>query len=250
MRKVQHRREIEISTLLPGARRPSARAKDISERELIPKLSVLIADIGERGPNRSAALRDLRKIASGYETEELWDAANSLIAVVKNKKEASFDRIDAVDTVVSVLNAVRKKIVKEEGKGVTWSAESQVHVQGTLPKVHPEAIIGAAEEEIAEEKRRFNRMEVVREESIIGLLNSIALSEMFDDTDVARAIRDGILKMDSPHAKKVMDRIALEAKPEVVAEEDSASPAKPTGKVSLEKLFHMANDESDFSDVG
>ena len=257
MRKVQHPREVEIPTRLPGARKPSARAKDISEREFIPKLSVLIVDIGERGPNRSAALRDLRKFASKYGMEELWGAADALIAVIKNKKEASFDRIDAVDTIVSVLNAVRGKIVKKERGGITWSAESQVHVQGALPRVHSGAIIDAAEAEIAAEKKRFDRMEIVGEESTIGLLNSIALSEMFDNTDVAKAIRNGILKLESPHAKKLMNGIvlgetvdALEAKPKVVADEDSAAPAKPTGKVSLERLFHMAEDETDFSDVG
>ncbi|MCP4648305.1 MAG: hypothetical protein GY852_11350, partial [bacterium] len=225
----------------------SSTAKDVSEREFIPKLSVLLADIKEKGPNRSAAMRDLKKFASRYETEELWGAANALIEVIKNKDDASFDRIEAVDTMVSVLNAVRGKMVKKERGGITWSAEPQIPVQEALPSIHPGSVLHAAEEEIAAENNSFARMEIVREESAIMLMNSIALAEMFDNTDVAKAIREGILKMDSPHAKKIMSRAALEEKPVVVAEEPAA---KPGDKLSLAAIFDTDKDETDFSGVG
>ncbi len=164
--------------------------------------------------------------------------------------------MEAVDTIVSVLNAIRGKMVKEEKKGITWSAEAQVPVQGALPRVHPGSVLHAVEEEIAAEKRRFERMEIVREESMIGLLNAIALSEMFDNTDVAKAIREGILRMESPHAKKVMNGIALggkvnplEATPAVRAEEPAVA-RKPREKRSIEEIFGVKKSETDFSDVG
>lgn len=246
-------------TLQPRAPRPSSRipvgssSKPDSETPFMPKLSALLKDMEDRGPMRSAAFRDLRNLAPKFEKERLWDSANLLLKIITDKDDDPFERMEAIKTIVFVLNAIRKKMITEKRKGVIWSAESQIPVQDALPKVNPGSVMHAAAEDVAAEKERFGRMESVREHAMIGSLNSVALVETFDNTDIADSIKLAVARLDSPYAKKLVNRIALEnlvdpldRRPEVRAKEPSEVPQK---KRNLEELFDLGIEEGR-SEVG
>jgi len=219
----------------------------------MPKHSALLADMEERGPMRSAAFRDMRKLASRFGKEELWETAGRLLDIIRDKEDDPFERIEAIRTIVPVMNAIRGKIVRGEHGGTTWSAESQVPVQEALPKVHPGALLHASAEEEKAEQERFERREIGREQTYIGSLNAVALVETFDNKEIADAVRFAISKLDSPHAKKLVNKRVLgnlvdplEKRPDVRAEEPSEEPRKPK---SIEEIFDIPMEE-DFSDVG
>lgn len=257
MRKAYNSYVAEKPTVQPGEERVSSRApfrsfRDLGPDSFLPKFSALLAD---RGPMRSAAFRDLGKMASRFGKEELWESAKVLLKIIRDKGDDPFERMEAIETVVSVLNALRGKIANEEKGGETWSAETQVSVQGALPKLHPEAVLHADREEEASEKKKYGKREGLREQALIGALNSVALGEMFDNADIADSIRIAIGKLDSPYAKKLVNRRALDGlvdpleKRPGIQEEEPLGPTKK--KASIEELFGLHPDpETDFSDVG
>jgi hypothetical protein len=258
MRKLHDPHVAGRATLQPRAPRPSSNApvrgpQNRDPDSFMPKLSVLLEDMCNRGPMRSAAFRDLRKLAPRFDTEMLWEGANLLLKIIKDKDDDPFERMEAVKTIVSVLNAIRRKMAKEERGGVIWSAESQVPVQDALPKIHPGSVLHATAEEIFAEKRRFGRMECAREQATIGSLNAVALVETFDNREIADAVRKAIISLDSPYAKKLVNRMALanlldplEKAPEVKDREPSEIPEKPK---RLEEIFEFGPGK-DVSEVG
>ena len=258
MKKLHDLQVAGRATLQPRAPRPSSKVpvKSSSKPDsdsFMPKFSVLLEDMGNRGPMRSAAFRDLRNLAPRFGKEDLWDSANLLIGIITNKGDDPFERMEAIKTIVSVLNAIRRKISRGEKRGVTWSAESQVSVQNALPRVNPGSVLHATAEEVAAEKERFGRLESAREHAMIGSLNAVALVETFDNTDIADSVRLGIANLDSPYARKLVNKMALgdlvdplERRPEVRVDEPSGVPQE---KQSLEKIFEFGPGE-DVSDVG
>ncbi|MBD3398487.1 hypothetical protein GF412_04650 [Candidatus Micrarchaeota archaeon] len=251
MRALHNRRESRLSTLPPGQKHAPSRAK--GNEGFFPRVSVLLEDIGEPGPVRSEAIRDIKRMLGRLDKEELWGSARALLNAIKDKDAEPFERMEAIDAIVPVLNAIHRKIAKEENEGEVWSAESQVPVQGALPKVHPGAVLHADKEEEAAEKKRFGKREGIREQALIGALNSVALVETFDNKEIADSVRLAIGNLESPHAKKLVNRRALnglmdpmEAKPGVRTEEPSGHPKK---KASIEELFGLDREDG-FSGVG
>ncbi len=66
----------------------------------------------------SAAFRDLKNFVPKFEKENLWDSANLILNIITNKKDDPFEKMEAIKTIVFVLNAIRKRRVTEEKGGV------------------------------------------------------------------------------------------------------------------------------------
>jgi hypothetical protein len=259
MQKLHRFQGAEKSTLQPREQKvpsnvPFKGSRNLEHDPFIPRISALLADMEERGPMRSAAFRDIGKLAPKLSNEELWDSARVLLNIIRDTQDDSFERMEAISSIVPVLNAIRGKIVGAETRGIAWNAESQVGVQGALPKLHPGAIIHADREEEAAEKEKYEKMEDVREHALIGALNSVALVEIFGNKKIANAVNLAIAKLDSPHAKKLVNRRVLNGlvdplgeKPKLRAEEPSVHPEK---KASIEELFGICLEKkTDFPDM-
>lgn len=208
----------------------------------------LLELLGRSGPARIGAINGLSSFSATYGIDELWEAANSLVQLIKSKKEDAGERFAALDAIVAVMNSINSLRGGEKGETVDSMGEGLL--QGMLPKPGIGCSSGAMDEEVKAHKEKFGRMEGVREDSLIGLLNSVSLAEIFDNRELSAKIKEAIGKMDSPYAKKIAG-----------AWRNSQPPAEGTGekegvlgdsaqekKIGLGELF--ADEEEEVYETG